>query len=257
MGGVSVTARILNVTAKDVTVEGLAKVVYSGDLADETGKSGFSCWHDFGLKEGQVVKISSGYIKGWRGIPQLSFDERSKVEVLPDDTLPPVDELIVGKPISIGEVQQRGGASGAVIKGVIIDIRSGSGIIFRCPECNRVVKNGSCRIHNEVKSKPDLRIKAIIDDGTGAVQAIFNRDITEKLLKKDLDKCLAEAKEAMNHGIIEDQLKDILLVRNVECTGNITSDDYGLMMLANEVSFPKMDVVTGAKALLEEIEEGI
>ncbi|MFQ5884580.1 MAG: DNA-binding protein, partial [Thermoplasmata archaeon] len=60
LGGVSMTVRILSIEEREVMVEGDKKLVYSGVMADKTGKAQFSAWKDFGLKEGDVVKIEGG-----------------------------------------------------------------------------------------------------------------------------------------------------------------------------------------------------
>jgi replication factor A1 len=50
--------------------------------------------------------------------------------------------------------------------GAVVDIQSGSGLIKRCPECNRQVKNGICGEHGKVEGVYDLRTKAGIDNGS-------------------------------------------------------------------------------------------
>ena len=80
IGSVDVTARILEVNERDTEVEGEAKKVFSGMIGDETGKAQFTSWHDFKLKEGDVLQITGGYVKSWKGIPQLTFDDKVTVK---------------------------------------------------------------------------------------------------------------------------------------------------------------------------------
>ena len=87
LGAVEVTARILEINEREVEVDGQKKSVYSGTLGDETGKAQYTSWHDFKLKEEDVVKISGGYVKSWKGIPQLTFDEKAVVKKLDAGTL--------------------------------------------------------------------------------------------------------------------------------------------------------------------------
>ena len=54
---ISVTARILSVERREVEVDGAPKAVFSGVLADETGKTQFSAWKDFDLKAEEVLRI--------------------------------------------------------------------------------------------------------------------------------------------------------------------------------------------------------
>jgi replication factor A1 len=127
--------------------------------------------------------------------------------------------------------------------------------VFRCPDCNRVLQKNMCRLHGEKTGVPDLRTKAIIDDGSGAINAILNRDITEKLLGKSLDKCMKEAKKAMDQGIIKDQLFDRLVAMPVCVSGNVMSDDFGLMLIATSTEFLKGDTQADARKMLEEVNQ--
>jgi len=79
LGSVDVKAMILDLNDREVEINGESKKVYSGTIGDETGKAQFTSWHDFKLKEGDTFQITGGYVKSWKGIPQLTFDEKAKV----------------------------------------------------------------------------------------------------------------------------------------------------------------------------------
>ena len=73
---------------------------------------------------------------------QINFNSRTKIS--------PVDKIIE--------------ASGSgLVKGTITDIVPKSGYIERCPECKRVLVNGHCPVHVDVKPEEDMRIKASLD----------------------------------------------------------------------------------------------
>ena len=148
---------------------------------------------------------------------------------------------------------ERGGAIDITVEGVVIDVKSGSGLIFRCPECNRVVQKNVCRIHGEVEGKADLRVKAVIDDGTGAVTAIIGREITEALLNKDVEECLKQVKEAMDFSVIGDELKTLLLATPIAITGDATLDDFGIILISKDAKKMNIDVQVQAKAMLDEM----
>ena len=256
-GGVSnvtLTARVLFIEERTVKVGDEQKQVFSGILADETGKVQFSSWHDFGLTEGDIIKIAGGYVKTWRGIPQFNFDERAQVVKLDTSDMPSLEELSKRRVYQISELTDRGGAVDAAVEGVIIDIRTGSGLILRCPECNRVVQKGVCRIHGEVAGKPDLRIKAVLDDGTGALTAIMGRGITESLLGRDIEECQEIARDAMDGTVIADELRELLVATPIRVSGDATMDEFGIMLISKDAEFIKTDVVTEARAMLEELE---
>jgi replication factor A1 len=251
---VAVTARILSAETREVEVEGTPKSVFSGVLADGTGKSQFSAWKDFGLREDEVVRIEGAYVKSWRGIPQLSFDERATVTRLAPDALPPKAKLAESPRMWIEDLAERGGGVDVTVRGILIDLREGSGLVSRCPECRRVLRKGACRIHGEVKGEPDLRVKAVLDDGSGALTAVFDRELTEALLDKTMDAAIAQAKEAMSADVVRDELADILVAQPIEARGNVTSDDYGLMMIVDVAKILKVDVQAEAREMLEGLE---
>jgi replication factor A1 len=254
MTNVAVVVRVLEIERREVEVEGLKKVVFSGIVADATGKVNFTAWSDFSIKVGQVLHIGNAYVKGWRGIPQLTFDDKSHVDVLSDKDFPTMKALSANVDVRIGDLLERGGAMGALIKGVIIDIKPGSGLVLRCPKCNRVIQKGACSIHGKVEGEHDLRIKAVLDDGTGALTAIINRELTEKLLGKDLEAAKKDAMKAMSPDVIFDELREKLMIETVKATGRVTSDDFGLMLLVDDIEPYEPELEKDAKALLEELE---
>jgi replication factor A1 len=255
LGNLTVTARVLSVEAKEIQVgEGEPpKTIYKGILGDGTGKIQFTAWHDFNLNKGDVIKIIGGYVKSWRGLLQLNFDERARVEREADDALPSIEEIDIERPISIGELIERGGATGVVIEGVVLDVRSGSGLIFRCPECNRVLQKGVCMIHGKAEGVPDLRVKAIIDDGTGALTAILDKSITERILGKSLEECKKLAQEKMDYDIIKDELTNLLVAKPIRVRGNVTSDEFGLMTVGATATLIERDVKHEAEKMLEDL----
>ncbi len=252
MGYVEVKGRILSIDARDVTVKGETKSIFSGVVADETGKVQFTAWNDFKLKQGEVVRISKATVKGWRGIPQLNFDERAEITKIMEK-FPSVEELQkVGRSM-ISELAGRGGASDAVVEGVITEVRDGSGLVMRCPECKRALQKGTCKVHGRVEGYPDLRVKATLDDGTGAVSLIIGRELTERLLDSTLDDAMAKAKEAMNFEVVKDMLEERLTLKVMKVMGNIRADEYGLSMIVKDGELAKHEVRQEAERLLVEL----
>lgn len=251
---VLVTARILSIETREVEVDGAKKAVYSGVLADETGKSQFSAWKDLGLTAGDVLRIEGTYVKSWRGIPQVGFDDRAAVTKLTPDALPSLEKLGESPRVWIEDLAERGGGVDVTVRGILIDLREGSGLVYRCPECRRVLRKNACRIHGDVKGEADLRVKAVLDDGSGALTAVFNRELTEALLDKTMDQAIGMAKEAMSTEIVRDELADLLVAQPIEARGNVTSDEYGLMMIVESAKILKVDVQAEAREMLEGLE---
>lgn len=99
-----------------------------------------------------------------------------------------------------------------------------------------------------------MRVKAIVDDGTGTLTAILNKELTESLLGKSIKECLAVAKEMMNVELIKDNLTEMLVAQPIQVKGNVTSDEFGLMMIASSAFLTKIDVQAEARQMLEELE---
>jgi len=253
MGFVEVKGRILSIDERDVTVQGQPKKVWSGVLADETGKVPFSAWSDFKLKQNEVVRISRATVKAWRGIPQLSFDDRADLTKVMEK-FPSAEELQVTGVSLVSEIAARGGAADVTVRGVLVEVRDGSGLIMRCPECKRALQKGTCKVHGRVEGFPDLRIKAILDDGSGAVSVVMNRGLSEKLMGITLDESMQKAKDAMNFDVVKDAMDEMLSLKLVTASGSITADQYGLSMIVKDAQLPKVDVKDEAERVLVELE---
>jgi replication factor A1 len=254
MGFVEVKARILSVETREVTVQGEGKTIFSGTLADESGKIQYTAWSDFKLEPGELLKISKATVKSWRGIPQLNFDERADVLRL-KEKFPTVEELRKTCITPLSDVAGRGGAADVSVRGTIIEVRDGSGLIMRCPECKRALQKGACKIHGRVEGYPDLRIKAVIDDGTGSVSAILGRELTEKLMGFSLEECMDRARQAMNFDVIKDSMDDALMFKIIDASGNVTADTYGLSMIIKEAELKVPETRQEIEKLLVELEE--
>jgi replication factor A1 len=254
IGSVTVSGKILSVETRTINSRGEDKTVWSGLLADETGKIQFSAWNDFGLAEGEAVRIENAYIRGWKGIPQLNIGDRSKVDKI-DDTFGDVSSVTATKK-TVGEIVRTGGGLDMCVSGTVIDIRAGSGVIKRCPECNRSILSNECITHGTVEPVQDLRMKIIIDDGTGAMSAIVNRAITEKLTGVTLAQAIEYAAEN-GESSVSKLLGDRILLRSADFRGNIMSDEYGPSMIVKDASPSSRDVEKETEALLSTVEEAI
>lgn len=253
MGNVTVTGRIVSTEARNVTVKGEPKTVYSGIIADDTGKVQYSAWNDFSLKEGETVCVKNAYIRSWKGIPQLNMGDRCEVSRV-DAVFDVVDTGSSKK--TIAEITRIGGGLDITIEGLIVDIRAGSGIIKRCPQCNRSILNGVCTAHGQVEGRPDLRLKVVVDDGTGAIGAIINRDDTEKLTGITM-KAAEGLAAAQGEGIVAREMASRVLMKRVSITGNVMSDDYGPSMIVRAAETVAVDIEAEAAKLLTEVEEAI
>ncbi len=248
MGIVEVIGKIMDVEKREINVDGVPREVYSGIITDDTGEIPFTSW-DIEVKKGDILRISGGYVSTFRKMPQLVFDTRATIKK--EDIKFELKKM----PISIESLEGRGGFN-VLVEGVIIDIKDGSGLIYRCPECGRVLTSTMCPEHGRVTPKPDLRIKAILDDGSGAVMCIFNREQTENILGFGMEEAMKKVQGNLgNPTIIKEIVEDKMIAKPMQVRGNVISDEkYGLRMLVRDYNFLNLeDIAKKAEKMLEEM----
>ncbi|MDI6707682.1 MAG: hypothetical protein QME47_01100 [Candidatus Thermoplasmatota archaeon] len=246
MSNVCVTGKILALKQKEVVVKGEKKTCFSGTLGDETGKLPFTAWSDFNLKEGDVIKITNGYVRVAKGLPQLNFDSNATVEKLA------VDIEVKDRKLELKELERIGGFD-VIIEGFVVDIRPGSGLIIRCPLCKRVIQKDYCALHGEVKGLKDLRIKAVIDDGTSTVDALIGRNLTEQLLGKSMEECADELAVKSSPEAVTEELINKLLANPITLKGYTLRNERGAIFIATDVLKLDRNIVEEARAMLEEL----
>ena len=250
MSNVSVKLRIIDVEARKITVKGEPKTIFGGTVGDKTGTCRFTSWEDHNLIAGKTYKIDNGYVKEFNG-PDLQFGEYTKFTEIDDEDLPALEDYEDGVQYSLAQLDERNGASDAVVEGHVFTIREGSGLIFRDKETNRLVRNGDDRKNAD----PDLRIKMIFDDGSGSCTAYLNRELTEKVLGRDLDSCLEFVKDNFGPEALVDEIEDALLLKPLKLRGFARSDEYGLSFFARSCEAAnELDVPSVARQFLAALE---
>ena len=254
LGNVTVTGRIMSVEERNITVKGEAKIVFSGIIADDSGKIQYSAWNDYELKEGETICIKNAYIRSWKGIPQLNLGDKCEVSRV-DDSFGEIDMNASKK--TVADIASIGGGLGVSITGTVVDLRGGSGLIRRCPECNRSVLNDECATHGHVEPVFDLRMKLILDDGTGAISAIVNRRDTEAMTGITLEAAEGLARARGSPDLIAKEIAQMMIMKKVTVSGNVLSDDYGPMMIVEEARIESIDVLKEAEELYDELEAAL
>ena len=81
----------------------------------------------------------------------------------------------------------------------------------------------------------------IFGDGYGSCTAYLNREITEKILGRDLDSCLGFVKENFGPEALTDEIVDALELKSLRLRGFARSDEYGLSFFARSCE-PAIDL---------------
>ena len=173
-----------------------------GLLGDESGTIKFTTWVKAGLprvEEGKSYLFKNVVTSEWQGQFSIKLNKTSEIVPITED-------------IEVG-------STSVEHSGAIVDIQSGSGLIKRCPECNRALVKGACGEHGKVDGIYDLRIKAVMDDGEKVQDLLMNREVTEALIGITLEKAKEMATEALDQAVVLDVIKSKLVGRYFVVTG--------------------------------------
>jgi replication factor A1 len=228
-----------------------SRYITAGALADESGKLPFTSWGP-NLDAGTVVRIEGAYVKSWRGIPTVNIGDMSSVFELDVEAQP---RLETPKRVTIEELKMREGTYDVIVTGDIVSVRPGSGLIYRCPECERVVQKGFCRVHNKVRSRYDLRIKAVVDDGTGDTVAVLGKALTERIYGKTMDTVIDAIREGTSLDGVERDIRQVLTGRTLTLRGNATKGDYDVFFVARDAEIELGGVADRAQKIKDRLEE--
>ncbi|QZY00118.1 Single-stranded DNA binding protein [Halobaculum rubrum] len=246
--GRTVEAKVLELEQRTIDGRDGETTIHSGVLGDETARLPFTDWQAREeVVEGAELRMEDVYVREFRGVPSVNlteFTETSPASVEVSDEAPRV---------SIGEAVTSGGMYDVEVLGNVLEVRDGSGLIERCPECGRLVQNGQCRSHGQVDPEDDLRIKAILDDGTATVTAILDRDLTEEIYGGTLEDALEAARDAMSRDVVADDIAETLVGREFRVRGHLSVDEYGANLDATEFAANDDDPAARAAGLLEEV----
>ena len=168
-----------------------------GLLGDESGTIKFTKW----AKASALPTVEEGNCYIFKNITTSEWQGQFSVKINKTSEIIPISEDI--------EV----GSTPTEFSGAIVDIQSGSGLIKRCPECNRALVKGACGEHGKVEGIYDLRVKAVMDDGEKVQDILLNREITEALTGITLDKAKEMATEALDQAVVLDMIKSKLVGR--------------------------------------------
>jgi replication factor A1 len=248
--GVNVEVAVLESETKVIDGRDGETEILSGVLADGTAQLPFTDWDPHGeIAEGESVRIENTFVREFRGAPSVNVSEFSTVRRL--DLA--VDATDSAQRLSVREAVESGGVFDVEVVGNVIDLRDGSGLIERCPECGRLVKSGQCRSHGEVDAEDDLRTKAILDDGTGTVTVILGEELTAEIYGGDIEAAREHARDAMDREVVAEVIREKIVGPEFRVRGSLSVDEYGANLDATAFTESGDDPAERARALLSEV----
>jgi len=205
----------LRVTVADLWEPGHDSIAQVGLLGDESGTMKFVAFDTSDLPEldeGTSYALSNVVTDEYEGSFSVKLNKTTGITELDEE-------------IEVGD-------DATTVSGALVDIQSGSGLIKRCPEddCTRVLQNGRCSEHGQVDGEFDLRIKAVLDDGTDVHEVIFDKEMTEELTGIELEEAKQMAKDALDTTVVVEEMEGDLMGQYFEVTGPI----FGRYVLVDE-----------------------
>ncbi len=208
----------VDLTAKvvDLWEPGSDAIAQVGLLGDETGTVKFTKW-----SKSDLPRLEEDAVYNLRNVVTDEYQGRFSVKLNRTTTVEELDTEI-----EVGE-------DDVEIEGALVDIQSDSGLIKRCPEedCTRVLQNGRCSEHGEVEGEFDLRIKAVIDDGTDVHEVIFDKETTEELTDITLEQAQEMAMDALDTSVVAEEIHQKILGQYYRVRG----PTLGRYVLANDI----------------------
>jgi replication factor A1 len=249
--GRTVEARVVEVESRTIDGRDGETEILSGVLGDASGRLPFTDWEPREtVVAGADLRLEDVYVREFRGVPSVNLSEFTTATALSD----PVSVRESAPRLSIREAVSGGGMFDVEVVGNVLEVRDGSGLIERCPDCGRVVQNGQCRTHGEVDGEDDMRVKAILDDGTGTVTVVLDRERTEAVYGGTMAEAREEAREAMDREVVADSIRERLVGREYRVRGNLSVDDYGANLDADEFAESDDDPAARARDVLADVE---
>ena len=234
--------------------DGEAKSVWSGDVADPTGKCRCSIWFEppFDFESTRVVvRLKGVRVRAWQGIPDITVDDDTQIVVLA--AAPWGDDIdLANNVVEVALTDLSSGASrvGISTTGNVISIREDSGIISRCSECRRVLRDGECSVPScsSYEGVDDVRLRMVLDDGHSTISLIVNKIATESLIGMNQEQISSNIVENGTMAFVQ-ELRERLLGRKLRANGRTIVDEQGAMLLSDDVELIDADSVLAAAEL--------
>ncbi len=231
-------------TKRSFVRDGQEKFLWSGQIADPSGKCRMSAWEELPIESSDLpvtVKLKGVRVRSWQGIPDITVDKAVQVEILestPWDSSIDLTNHVVE--VELSELVNGSSRVGISTKGVVASVREDCGIIMRCTQCRRVLKDGICAQHGNDSGNQDVRLRLVIDDGKATSSLLINKEATLDLLgttEKDI------VSEIDSNGQMEfvQSLRKKLLGKQVIASGRAIVDEQGAMVLADKTELVDLD----------------
>ena len=244
---VDAVVQITEITKRTFNRDGEEKFLWSGQIADPSGRCRISLWDDLPFKETDLpvtVQIKGARVRAWQGIPDITVDNAEQMTVL---EAPPwdagMDLTNHAVEVDLAEVVAGPSRVGLKTSGMLVSVREDSGFIMRCTECRRVLRDGICSDCGPNAGNEDIRMRLVVDLDGATAAVLVNKDATLAALDLDVDAMRSKIDEIGEQGFVQ-HVRERMLGRHLTVTGRSIVDEQGAMILADgcsmEVHDPQM-----------------
>ena len=233
---VDAVVQITEISKRTFNREGEEKFLWSGQIADPTGRCRVSIWDALPFEESDLpvtVEIKGARVRAWQGIPDITVDKADQLTVLEsppwDDTMDLTNHAVE---VNLTDVVAGPSRVGIKTQGMLVSVREDSGFIMRCTECRRVLRDGACFEHGPNEGTEDVRLRLVVDQGGVTAAVLVNKEASLATLGMTLDEMRAKVEELGDLGFIQ-YIREQMLGRNITVSGRSIVDDQGAMVLAD------------------------
>ena len=198
-------------------------------------------WEPIDLVPGDAVLVKDARIRAWQGTPDITVDKATQIESIGEPPWGKIDPAEHVVNLHLWELAQGGSRDGISTAGEILVVRDDCGIIQRCPECRRVLRDGICPDTDEaVEGVDDLRFRFVIDDGVATANLLLGRGPAEALMGKTMEEIRQrienEGRAEFLRSIREDWFGERMRIK-----GRGIVDDRGVMIMADSAMIEGSD----------------
>ncbi len=232
---IEITVQVENWQARTFTnADGEERTVRSGDVMDPTGRCRLTSWGEMSPEPGAFLHLKGARVQYWQGSPDLVIDSAEQVIDLSDppwDAIDPADHWVE---VDLTDLVNGGSRRGIRTSGTVVAIANNSGIIERCPECRRVMRDGECAEHGPQRGEEDVRLRFVLDDGVSNASTLIGKDATEALTGMDQGQ-IRDAIDASTRAGFIATLRERYLARKLHINGRAMVDTQGAILMADSV----------------------
>ena len=217
--------QITEITKRTFNRDGEEKFLWSGQIADPTGRCRISLWDDLPFKETDLpvtVQIKGARVRAWQGIPDITVDNAEQMTVL---EAPPwdadMDLTNHAVEVDLAEVVAGPSRVGLKTSGMLVSVREDSGFIMRCTECRRVLRDGICSDCGPNAGAEDIRMRLVVDLDGATAAVLVNKDATLAALDLDVDAMRSKIDEIGEQGFVQ-HVREQMLGRHLTVTGPVS-----------------------------------